>query len=80
LLVHSRLTLKIYGLVSESKSVKSFHCLKVGMTQLAKLIQNTDVKLGLGKEHQSLSMADIPEYTPSSHTIKMLKFSLNIVS
>lgn len=47
-----------------SNSVKTFH-----MIQLAKLIQNTDVKLGLGKEHQSWSKAEFPVQSPSTHTI-----------
>lgn len=34
------------------------------MIQLAKLIQSPEVKLGLGKEHQPWSIADILLLTP----------------
>lgn len=47
------------------------------MIQLDKLIQSTDVKLGLGKEHQPWSIADIPLLTPLQWTVKA---QLNIVS
>lgn len=65
---------------SNNVNVKTFYCLTVDMIQLAKLIQNTDVKLGLGKEHQSWSMTDIsllPLLTPLQLTVKA---QLNIVS
>lgn len=64
---------------SNNVNVKTFYCL-TDMIQLAKLIQNTDVKLGLGKEHQSWSMTDIsllPLLTPLQLTVKA---QLNIVS
>lgn len=51
------------------------------MIQLAKLIQNTDVKLSLGKEHELSSKADslytLRILTPLQLTIKV---ELNIVS
>lgn len=38
------------------------------MIQLAKLIQNTDVKLGLGKKHQSWPKAWSKVHTPAPYT------------